>query len=42
MLLLSVSDRGQGPTEPVTKTGMGSRIISAFAAQLGARIEQAA
>jgi two-component sensor histidine kinase len=38
-LTLSVSDSGQGPLDQEPKTGMGSRIVGAFATQLGARVE---
>ena len=37
-LVLSVSDAGQGPTNDGSRVGMGSRIMQAFATQLGARI----
>ena len=38
-LTLSVSDTGQGPPEKQARSGLGSRIVEAFATQLGARME---
>jgi two-component sensor histidine kinase len=38
-LMLSVSDTGRGPSKDEPQTGMGSRIVTAFATQLDASIE---
>ena len=38
-LTLSVSDAGQGPPDEQPHVGMGSRIVRAFANQLGAEME---
>ena len=39
-LKLTISDKGQGPSQDRPRPGLGSRIVDAYTTQLGASVER--